>query len=175
MDAVMKRFVDNESEAVDRLAASSDILTVAARRDEGSREFHVRFSSPTLVYEGGDVRRWHGYHVALRLTADYLRIVEQPLLVATIEAPHHVWHPNVHGPFICLGNIAPGTGLVELLYRIYAILSYQKLTPHEANALNPTACAWARAHLSWFPLTVAPLRRPLIPFETAQVIAENPS
>ena len=60
-------------------------------------------------------------------------------------------------PFICPGRIVPGMSLVDLLYQVYEILTYQKLTTHDA--LNREAAAWARANQGRFPTDRRPLKR----------------
>ena len=57
-----------------------------------------------------------------------------------------VWHPNVSRelPLICIGRLTPGTTLVDILYQLFDILTFQKYNPRENDSLNKTACAWAR-------------------------------
>jgi ubiquitin-protein ligase len=78
-----------------------------------------------------------------------------------------VWHPNVSGdlPLICIGRLAPGTTLVDILYQIYDILTYQKYNPREDDALNKPACAWARANQHRFPIDPRPLKRRTLSLE----------
>ena len=64
-------------------------------------------------------------------------------------SPTNIFHPNVAPTvappsFICIGRIAPGTSLCELIFQVYEVLTYAILTPREDNALNRDACAWAR-------------------------------
>jgi hypothetical protein len=72
-----------------------------------------------------------------------------------------VWHPNiaVHAPMICIGRIAPGTSLKDLLHRLYEVISYQRYTPNEFDSLNKACCAWARANADRFPTDRRPLKR----------------
>jgi ubiquitin-protein ligase len=72
-----------------------------------------------------------------------------------------VWHPNVsmEVPLICIGRLTPGTGLVDVLYQVYEILTWHKFNPRENDSLNKTACAWARQNQSRFPVDHRPLKR----------------
>ena len=50
-------------------------------------------------------------------------------------------------------------GLVEILYQIFEIITYGKVTMNEADALNKDACRWARRHTQLFPIDKRPLKR----------------
>jgi hypothetical protein len=77
--------------------------------------------------------------------------------VVNILSPLSVFHPNVLGPYLCLGRMRGGTSLVDILFQTYEILSYQKWTAHDG--LNEAACEWARQSQSRFPLDRRPLKR----------------
>jgi hypothetical protein len=61
-------------------------------------------------------------------------------------------------PLICVGRLKPGTWLVDLLYQCYEIITYQKVTMREDDALNPLACVWSREHQQRFPIDRRPLK-----------------
>jgi ubiquitin-protein ligase len=76
----------------------------------------------------------------------------------------NTWHPNISRelPLICIGRLTPGTPLVDILYQVFDILTYQKYNPRESDSLNPQACAFARENHDRFPIDARPLkRRPL--------------
>jgi hypothetical protein len=52
--------------------------------------------------------------------------------------------------------------LVDLLFQCFEVITYQKVTMREDDALNHAACAWAREHQQRFPIDRRPLkwRRP---------------
>ena len=78
--------------------------------------------------------------------------------------PPNVWHPNISDtqPAICVGRLVPGTGLVDLLYQCWEIITWNKKTIREDDALNRAACQWARHNLARLPVDTRPLkRRPL--------------
>jgi hypothetical protein len=116
------------------------------------------------------VREAEGFHVGLFFGAEYLRTVN-PFETVALLGPLNTYHPNVAfgAPFICLGHIAPGTPLVDLLYRCYEVLSYQRLTPREDDALNKEACRWARANQQRFPVDRRPLKRRPLALEVERV------
>jgi hypothetical protein len=107
--------------------------------------------------------------VLLNFPSDYLRSASDAGRIVNLLAPVQLFHPNVKWPFICIGRVAPGTGLVELVYRLYEILTFQKMTPSEHDALNHEACAWVRHHMALFPLSAAPLRRRIRAFSVDEI------
>ena len=72
---------------------------------------------------------------------DYLRCTEVGM-IATVLEPHNLWHPNISGPFVCLGHLVPGMSLVDILYQCFEVLAYFRHSP--ASPLNEAAAQWAR-------------------------------
>jgi hypothetical protein len=72
-----------------------------------------------------------------------------------------VFHPNISDklPFICVGKLAPNTPLVDILYQCFEIITYNKVTMREDDALNMQACVWARENQHRFPIDRRPLKR----------------
>ena len=68
------------------------------------------------------------------------------------------WHPNVRHPLICIGRVIPGTPLVDLVHRVFEIVTWQHHTSVEIDALNAAACQWARTNADRLPVD----RRPLL-------------
>jgi len=58
-----------------------------------------------------------------------------------------------------LGHIDPGTSLVQLLEQCFDIITYNKVTMLESDALNHEACTWARNNKHRFPLDRRSLKR----------------
>ena len=83
------------------------------------------------------------FEMGIWFPADYLRRVE-PFEVLTYLGPREVFHPNIKAPFICVGRLVPGTPLVDILHQCSEIITYNKVTMREDDALNQDACAWAR-------------------------------
>jgi hypothetical protein len=162
-DPIFHGFVQRQAEEGQALAQASDILTLESLPT--GQHFIAHYSCRGLV-KGADgiVREAEQFHVGIFFGSDYLRNAK-PHETVTLFDPLNTFHPNVTfgAPFICLGRIAPGTPLVDLLYQCYEILTYQKLTPREDDALNKEACRWARASQERFPIDKRPLkRRPLV-------------
>jgi hypothetical protein len=81
--------------------------------------------------------------------------------VLTWLAPRDIWHPNISAdaPVICVGRLAPGTALVDLLYQLFEVITWNKVTMREDDALNRAACQWARRNGHRFPVDRRPLKR----------------
>ncbi len=161
-DPVYQFFLKCQLEQGKELAAASDLLKLhipALAPPNVIAEFRCR----GMVREpGGEIHEACEFHVGIWFPPDYLRRAD-PFQMLRVFTPH-VWHPNVsaEAPFICIGRLAPGTTLVDILYQIFDILTYNKFNPREYDALNKAACAWARAHQDRFPIDRRPLkRRPL--------------
>ena len=119
----------------------------------------MRFDAKGLVRHGAsEPQEATSFTVGLYFHDGYLRRTN-PGRVLTWLSPVEVFHPNIAAPFICIGPVAPGTGLVDLLYRVYEVITFGSVSPRENDALNPAACAWARRNRRLFPLDPRPLRR----------------
>lgn len=154
-DVIFESYIERQFEEATALAAASDILDLWPHsRQRYLAHFHCR----GLVCDAGGVREQaRCFTVGIYLPPDYLRRVE-PALVVTWLSPANVWHPNIAAPLICVGRMPPGTPLVDLLHQVYEIVTWQRYTPNEFDALNKAACQWARNHPERFPVD----RRPLL-------------
>ncbi len=162
-DPILASWLESQQSEALALAAESDILEIRPFDGPPATRYYVVLHCRGLVRAANEeVRETDRFAVGILFTPDYLRYVN-PALIVTILEPLSVWHPNVYGPFLCLGHIAPGTGIVDLLYQVYEILTWTKATPLEYDALNPAACAWARANGGRLPVDRRPLRRPRRP------------
>ncbi len=162
-DPIFGAFLERQAEEGRALAQASDILDLDCLPT--GQHFLAHYACRGLVKGPDNVEREaEGFHVCVFFGAAYLRTVN-PIEVLTFLGPLNTFHPNLAfgAPFICVGRITPGMPLVDLLYQVYEILSYQKLTPREDDALNREACIWARANQHRFPIDRRPLkRRPLV-------------
>ena len=170
MDKILDSWLERQFADGIALEAASDVVALIPERSSGPpRRFVAQFSSPTLVREASQVTQADGFTVLFRFPDDYLRAATDAAQVVNLLTPRNVFHPNVRFPFICLGHMAPGTGLVDLIYQVWEILTFQKMTVREDDALNHDACAWARAHMSGLPLDAAPLRHRAVEFSIGEV------
>lgn len=158
-DPIFHAFLARQAEEGRALAQASDILDLDCLPT--GQHFIAHYNCRGLVKDAdGTVREADRFHVGIFFDSDYLRTA-RPYEMLTLFDPLNTYHPNVAfgAPFICAGHVMPGMPLVDLLYQCYEILTYQKLTPREDDALNKEACRWARANQSRFPIDRRPLRR----------------
>jgi hypothetical protein len=175
MDKVFTSWLERQNADAMALAESSDILRVAFEPlVNPPRRFIAQFRCPTLVKAGGEVVRAEGFAVGIQFPADYLRCATDPVRIVQLLDPPNAFHPNVAPPFVCIGHVAPGTALCELIYQVHEILTFNKLTPREDDALSRDACAWARRHMHLFPLSTAPLRRRAADFHIDEISSAEP-
>ena len=161
-DAILGSFLAKQLEAGLALAESSDLLELLPLGPAPVQRYLVRLHCKGLVRgRSGAVVEADRFEVGIRFPLDYLRRAH-PAEVFTWLSPFHAFHPNILAPFICVGRLAPGTSLVDLIYQVFEIVTYAKVTMREDDALNKDACAWARSHLARFPVDRRPLKRPVL-------------
>jgi hypothetical protein len=155
---ITREFFIAQYEEVMAFADQCDRLDVLplGPEDFPPNRYIVRFQAPTLIRAvDGQIGRVPEFTVGIHLPADYLRHVE-PIQLVCWMLPVEVWHPNIRVPFVCLGRIAPCTPLVEIIYQLYEIGTYQNYAT--GDALNSDAAQWARNY-GQFPLDASPLKR----------------
>jgi hypothetical protein len=158
-DKILSAFLTRQCEDGLALARASDLLELVPLGDEPYQRYIARFSCATLMRSAdGVVSEGHGAEVGIYFPADYLRRTD-PYQVLFWLGPSGVWHPNVseRAPLICLGRLGPGTRLVEILYQLFEMITYQRYATHDA--LNQAAAAWARQNQHRFPIDARPLKR----------------
>jgi hypothetical protein len=161
-DRILSAFLERQHAEASLLAASSDLLQLRPVRESGARppeKYVARYLCTGLVKDRrGRVVEANDFSVGIWLPPDYLVRVD-PLLTLTWFEPWTVFHPNIRPPYTCVGRIAPGTPLVDLLYQLFELITYTKVTMREDDALNRDACVWARQHVARFPVDRRPLKR----------------
>jgi hypothetical protein len=161
MDEIFRSFLERETEAALALAAQSDILDVLPMGPPPAQRFMTRFRCTGLVRDPrGHIAEASQFLIALWIPDDFLRRLN-PLEIVSIVEPQNVFHPNVADglPFMCLGHLRPGTPIVDILFQIFEVLTYQNFTCSEHNALSHAACQWTRNNLARLPLDRRPLKR----------------
>jgi hypothetical protein len=170
MDKVFHGFLRRQLEQGPALGRASDVLDVVAFEPSAAPQHYVaRFRCTGLVRAAnGEIVTANDFLVGVFFPDDYLRNAN-PAQVLTWLGPQNAYHPNISasGPFICVGRLAPGTALVDILYQVFEIITYQKATMREDDALNRDACAWARRNLDRLPIDPRPLKRRAIDFTVA--------
>jgi len=168
MDNILASFLTQQLIEANDLVAASDSLELTPIGPEPVQRYLARFAAPTLVRNPhGEVCEAAGFAVGFFFPSDYLRRAN-PYEVATWLTPAEVFLPNVRPPFLCLGRVAPGTSLCDLLYQAFEIGTGAKVTMREDDALNAAACAWARHNLERFTFATRPLKRLAIDFDVAE-------
>lgn len=170
IDRIFNGFLERQVEEGLALAKASDLFDLAPMPapdgqppDHHIMDFRCR----------GMVRRRDGrlvqagrFTVGVFFPPDYLRQADM-FRVLTLLGPPETFAPNVRFPMLCVGRLGPGTGIVDLAYQVYEILTYQRFSSHDG--LNQAACQWARnpANRGRFPLDSRPLKRP-VPEQTME-------
>jgi len=160
-DPVLRGFLQHQFTKGMELAGQSDVLELLPRgngQGPPNRYLAKFYCNGLVCRRGGEVAEASEFHVGIWFHADYLRLVK-PAEMLTWLYPLNVWHPNINPPFICVGNIDPGTELVDLLYQCYEIITYENWASHDG--LNGDASQWARNNQDRFrfPLDRQPLKR----------------
>ena len=163
-DPVYQAFLARQYEDGTALAAASDLVELLPFTGGPPDRYVARFGCAGLVRQGERIMEARHFEIGIWFPSDYLRRAE-PWQVLTWLGPRDVFHPNISPrlPFICVGKLSPGTSLVDLLYQCFEIVTWQKVTMREDDALNPGACGWARENLARLPVDRRPLkwRRPV--------------
>lgn len=162
-DAVYDAFLRRQQEEGAALARESRVLDLLPFGDPADR-FMARFTCRGLVrHASGAIEEAEEFGVGIWFPSDYVRRAN-PFEVLTWLGPRNVWHPNISDtlPLICIGRLVPGTSLADLLYQCWELITWNKATIREDDALNKAACQWARHNLARLPVDTRPLkRRPL--------------
>ncbi|MFQ5669248.1 MAG: hypothetical protein ACE5HD_01865 [Acidobacteriota bacterium] len=160
-DPIFTSFLKSQYVEGLELARQSDLLDLVPVDGTPVSRYLARFSCRGLVRSAaGEVRPADRFDVGIWFHDGYL-LRADPCKVLTWLGPRDVFHPNISAdvPVICLGRITSGTTLVELLFRCFELITYQKVTMREDDALNRHACRWARRNQDRFPVDRRPLKR----------------
>lgn len=159
-DRIFEAFLTRQYEDGMALARASDLVELFPMDDPPPRHYVAQFRCRGLVQIDGEIREGNEFAVGIYFPPDYLRCAD-PAQVLTWFGPPNVWHPNIAdwAPLVCVGKLAPGTSLSDIIYQLYEVISYQKVTPREDDALNKAACAWVRNNAHRLPVDRRPLKR----------------
>src|SRR5438445_7635703 len=137
-DKVFAAFLERQVDEGMALAAASDLLDRAPVDGRSRQQYLAGFGCKGLVQtDSGEIVEADRFLVGIWFPDQYLREAD-PFRVLTWLAPQNVYHPNIsdRAPFICVGRLAPGTPLVEVLYRVFEIITFNRVTMREDDALN---------------------------------------
>jgi len=169
-DAVMDAFLRRQHDDGLALTRESDLVAIAPVGSSADR-FLVRLGCRGLVRSAdGSIVEADEFGVGIWFPREYLRWAD-PFRVLTWLGPRNVWHPNVavDAPVICVGRLSPGTGLVDLVYQCWEVITWNKVTMREEDALNHAACQWARANLARLPVDTRPLKRRVLALQARDI------
>lgn len=160
IDHIYESFLERQFHEGLVLSDASDLLELAPLGKAPPAKYLARFRCTGLVKGPSGIEEADCFDVGIRFPPDYLRRAE-PAEVLTWLGPRSIFHPNISDrvPLICVGRFGPGTSLVDLLYQIYEVISYQNVKMREDDAMNHEACAWARRHRGRLPVDRRPLKR----------------
>jgi hypothetical protein len=164
-DLVFKSFLQRQYDDGMAFASRCDLLQLIPWPGSPPDRYTAYFFCQGLIRKmDGDVVEHNQFEVDIWFPPDYLQSVRDYPHDLTFEilswiGPRNVFHPNISdvAPFICVGHIDPGTSLVQLLEQCYAIITYNKVTMLETDALNHAACVWARNNQNRFPIDHRPI------------------
>ncbi len=156
MDHIWRSWLQETGAEAQALAEASDILDL---QQLDLNRYIAHFACRTLACEpGGEPYETVGVRIGYFFSPQYLRQTDPQTLITVLQ-PTQIYHPNGLGPFLCIGAVAPGTPLIQLLYRTYEVVGYGNYTSIEDDSLNAQACSWARRNQHRFPLESLPLKR----------------
>ena len=160
MDKILESFLHEQFIAVMALVAESDIVTAVPVAGMPPNRYILEYRCRGLVYEGGEPALHDRFVFGVWMPESYLRGEYKAGDIVTVLSPRTLFHPNVHYPHVCLGDGMPaGTPLTDIVFQLYEMVTYGKLTMDESNAFNPIACQWSRANPGRIPLETRPLKR----------------
>jgi len=170
-DRVFAGFLERQLTDAAALTRASDLVEIVPLAAD---RFHVRLRCKGLRRTDTGVVEGDRFDVGVWFPSDYLRRAS-PFEVLTWLGPVDVFHPNIsdRAPLICIGRVVRGTPLVEIVYRLFDVVTYNNVTMVESDALNRAACAWARANRDRLPVDRRPLKRRDIRFDAVTVRANG--
>jgi hypothetical protein len=119
---------------------------------------HFRDCHGLVRDAAGNIVEHHEFVAGICFPADYLCRIEIPQVLAYLGPHPAPWHPNIRPPFIC-ANLAPGTPLVDVLYVLYELWTWNLFATKD-DGLNRLASQWSRQQdRARFPIDRRPLKR----------------
>ena len=156
MDPILESWLINQRLEANNLAAESDIVEIFPIDDERARQSYlIRFHCAGYVKDGGEVVKADCFDVGIHFEDSYVKRAPSNMPLVMLS-PHNTFHPNISGMAICAGHIYQGMSLTSLISQVYEIITWQKLTMREDDALSREACIWARNNPDRFPVDTRP-------------------
>ena len=159
-DRIREAFLTRQLRDAMQLNEASDVVTVTPIAGVPPERYVIDLRCRGLVQEAdGTIRVHDRFAVGLHFPEDYTRSVPNPFQILTVLHPMNAYHPNVsaRAPFICVGHLPPGTGIIEIAFQVWEIWTYRRY--NLVDGLNADAALYARAHRAEFPVDPRPLKR----------------
>lgn len=151
-------------------ARRSDVLNLVPISGDPPHKYIAKFDCGGLAETEAGIAVIGQHLVGIYFPEEYQRTPCDPGQVLTWLEPRNEFHPNIRAPLCCVGPIPPGMSLLNLLHQLFAMITWQKFTPLEHNALNAAACSWARANLDRLPVDP---RRSMLNGDPVQSAGDN--
>lgn len=157
-DRILERFLIRQLETGMQLSTASDLVELTPVGDPVPNRYLVELRCPGLVRDGEEIIVAHRFHAGVWFHDSYLRTTST-FLALTWFGPKNVVHPNIDPArrLICIGHLAPGTSLVDILHQLVAVVRYEEY--NTADPLVPAICPWVLRNAGRFPLDRTPLKR----------------
>jgi len=168
-DSIRASWLETQYEESMAFAAKSSVLSVAPVAGTPPFKYIAKFDCDGLAKTTEGVTVHDRHLVGIFFPEHYQRRSCGPGEVLTWLEPHTEFHPNINPPLCCVGHISPGMSLLSLLYQLYQMITWQRFTPCEDDALNKAACGWARDRLDRFPIDS---RRSMLDARSDQSVTE---
>ncbi len=159
MNKMLETFLARQYEEGMALAGASDLVDLRPVGPHPPSHYIALFHCTGLMREpDGRIVPMRKSAVGISFPENYLSAADPYRILVWLDPPN-VWHPNIsdRAPIVCLGRLGPGTRLVDLLFQLYEIISWQRVSTHDA--LNQGAASWARENPDRFPVDRRPLKR----------------
>ena len=142
-------FLQAQHRNMDEFALDSDRLKIfACSHVHGTdipNAYMIKLRCRSAAMEDGKVNVADREHVlGFAIPPDYQRKAYDSMMLLTLLHPHNLFGPNIKGHVLCIGPIAPATPFVAVIRRCFEVITCQRITMSEKDALNRDACQWAR-------------------------------
>ena len=159
-DPVFQSFLESSMEGAQSLTRESDLVSILPFPPFPSTRYLAMFQCDSLAgHPAIGLRNPGRISAEIHFPPNYLRELRTEEIV-TLMGPGDLWHSNVRAPFVCVGDMAPGTPLVDIVTQLFEIFTYQNVNLTEG--FNREAAEWARSRVDEFPVDSRPLRRPKV-------------
>jgi len=155
MDQMLEVFLTKQRESAAQISAAGDLIAIGWQTPQHAIvELHC--TGLIRTSDGRIVEHSH-FAYGIFFSEHHLRYVEDTSAI-TLLAPLNLWHtnagavPGMPAGAVCVGPIAAGTELDELVWRLFDLTVFQNVAVSEDDSLNPACSAWARARMDLFPV-----------------------